>query len=128
GFLRFEKLGMGYEAAKTLANEATAFAQQGKTVQALDRFTKAREMFGREKNLDWPLLIDLYQGLLLFHEGRYFEARRLCIAASAFFDQSALSGKAVLAHLLLARTALHVRDSADTQKPTNESLARLARP
>ena len=77
GFLRFEKLGMGYEAAKTLANEATAYAQQGKTVQALERFTKAREMFAREKNLVWPWLIDLYQGLLLFHEGRYFEARRL---------------------------------------------------
>src|SRR6266480_3637588 len=90
---------MGYEAAKTLANEATAFGQQGKTVQALERFAKAREMFGHEKNLVWPWLIDLYQGLLLFHEGRYFEARRLCVAAAAFFDQSALPGKAVLAHL-----------------------------
>ncbi len=106
GFLQFEKLGMGYEAAKTLANEATAY--------------------GREKNLVWPWLIDLYQGLLLFHEGRYFEARRLCVAAAAFFDQSALSGKAVLAHLLLARIALRVGNSAEAQKQTNESLARLA--
>jgi CHAT domain-containing protein/tetratricopeptide (TPR) repeat protein len=126
GFLRFEKLGMGYEAAKTLANEATAYAQQGKTVQALERFTKAREMFGREKNLVWPWLIDLYQGLLLFHEGRYFESRRLCAAAAAFFDQSVLPGKAVLAHLLLARIAQQVGDSAEAQKETDESLARLA--
>jgi CHAT domain-containing protein/tetratricopeptide (TPR) repeat protein len=125
GFLRFEKLGMGYEAAKTLANEATAYGQQGKTVQALERFAKAREMFGREKNLVWPWLIDLYQGLLLFHEGRFFEARRLCAAAAAFFDQSALAGKAVLAHLLLARIALQVGDSAEAQKETDESLARL---
>src|SRR5436853_1181723 len=125
GFLRFEKLGMGYEAAKTLANEATAYGQQGKTVQALERFAKARDMFGREKNLVWPWLIDLYQGLLLFHEGRYFEARRLCVAAAAFFDQSALPGKAVLAHLLLARIALQVGDSAEAHKQTNESLARL---
>ena len=125
GFLRFEKLGMDYEAAKTLANEATAYAQQGKTVQALERFTKAREMFGREKNLVWPWLIDLYQGLLLFHEGRYFESRRLCAAAAAFFDQSALPGKAVLAHLLLARIALQVGDPAEAQKETDESLARL---
>jgi CHAT domain-containing protein len=127
GFLRFERLGMGYEAAKTLANEATAFAQQGKTVQALDRFAKAREMFGREKNLVWPWLIDLYQGLLLFHEGRYFESRRLCTAAAAFFDQSVLPGKAVLAHLLLARIALQVGDPAEAQKETDESLARLSR-
>jgi CHAT domain-containing protein len=126
GFLRFEKLGMGYEAAKTLANEATAYAQQGKTVQALERFTKAREMFGREKNLVWPWLIDLYQGLLLFHEGRYFESRRLCAAAATFFDQSVLPGKAVLAHLLLARIALQVGDPAEAQKETDISLARLA--
>src|SRR5881394_1363923 len=126
GFLRFEAQGMRYEAAKTLANEATAYGQQGKTVQALERFAKAREMFGHEKNLVWPWLIDLYQALLLFHEGRYFEARRLCVAAAAFFDQSALSGKAVLAHLLLARIALRVGNSAEAQKETNESLARLA--
>jgi len=126
GFLRFEKLGMGYESAKTLANEATAYAQQGKTVQALERFTKAREMFGREKNLVWPWLIDLYQGLLLFHEGRYFESRRLCAAAATFFDQSVLPGKAVLAHLLLARIALQVGDPAEAQKETDISLARLA--
>jgi CHAT domain-containing protein/tetratricopeptide (TPR) repeat protein len=125
GFLRFEKLGMGYEAAKTLANEATAYGQQGKTVQALERFAKARDMFAREKNLVWPWLIDLYQGLLLFHEGRHFEARRLCVGAAVFFDQSALSGKAVLAHLLLARIALQVGDSAEAQKETDESLARL---
>src|SRR2546429_9560 len=126
GFLRFQKLGMGYEAAKTLANEATAYGQQGKTTQALERFVKAREIFVREDNLVWPWLIDLYQGLLLFQEGRYFEARRLCTSAAAFFDQSALSGKAVLAHLLLARIALRVGNSAEAQKQTNESLARLA--
>jgi len=125
GFLRFEKLGMGYEAAKTLANEATAYGQQGKTVQALERFIKAREMFAREKNLVWPWLIDLYQSLLLFHEGRHFEARRLCAGAAAFFDQSALAGKAVLAHLLLARIALQVEDPAEALKQTSESLARL---
>jgi CHAT domain-containing protein/tetratricopeptide (TPR) repeat protein len=125
GFLRFEKLGMGYEAAKTLANEATAYGQQGKTVQALERFVKAREMFAREKNLVWPWLIDLYQSLLLFHEGRHFEARRLCAGAAAFFDQSALAGKAVLAHLLLARIALQVEDPAEALKQTSESLARL---
>ncbi|HET6930880.1 MAG TPA: tetratricopeptide repeat protein, partial [Candidatus Acidoferrum sp.] len=126
GFLRFGKLGMGYEAAKTLANEATAYAQQGKTVQALERFAKAREMFLQEKNLVWPWLIDLYQGLLLFHEGRYFESRRLCAAAAGFFDQSALPGKAVLAHLLLARIALQVGDPVEAQRENDISLARLA--
>jgi len=126
GFVRFEKLGMGYEAAKTLANEATALGQQGKTVQALERFAKAREMFSREKNLVWPWLLDLYQGLLLFHEGRYFEARRLCAGAAEFFDQTPLAGKALLSRLLLARIALQVGDLSGAKKETDAAVAKLS--
>jgi CHAT domain-containing protein len=126
GFLRFEKLGMRYESAKTLANEAMAYAQQGKAVQALERFAKAREMFAREKNLVWPKLLDLYQALLLFHEGRYFEARRLCAAAADFFDNAALPGKAVLSHLLLARIALQTGELAAAESEVNASVAKLA--
>jgi len=127
GFLRFEKLGMGYEAAKTLANEAIAYGQQGKTVHALERFSKAREMFAREKNLVWPWLLDLYQGLLLFHEGRYFEARRLCTGAAGFFDHTLLFGKAVLAHLLLARIAFQVGEAAVAEAETEAAVARIER-
>ena len=126
GFLRFEKLGMGYEAAKTLANEAIAYGQQGKTVQALERFAKAREMFSREKNLVWPWLLDLYQGLLLFHEGRYFEARRLCAGAAEFFDSTPLPGKALLTRLLLARIALQVGDLPAAEAETNAAVAKLS--
>jgi CHAT domain-containing protein len=127
GFARFEKLGMGYEAAKTLANRAIAYGQQGKTVQALERFTKAREMFAREKNLVWPWLLDLYQGLLLFHEGRYFEARRLCAGAAGFFDKTLLSGKSVLAHLLLARIAMHVGEPSVAESETEAALSKTER-
>jgi len=126
GFLRFEKLGMGYEAAKTLANEAIAYGQQGKTVHALERFTKARAMFATEKNLVWPWLLDLYQGLLLFHEGRYFEARRLCAGAAKFFDQATLPGKAALAHLLLARIALQVGELPAAQSETDAAIAKIS--
>src|SRR5438128_4874796 len=127
GFLRFEKLGMGYEAAKTLANEAIALGQQGKTVQALERFANAREMFSREKNLVWPWLLDLYQALLLFHEGRYFEARRLCAGSAEFFDQTMLGGKAALSHLLLARIALQTGDLPAAQAETDAAVAKLER-
>jgi CHAT domain-containing protein len=126
GFLRFEKLGMGYEAAKALANEAIAYGQQGKTVHALERFTKARAMFATEKNLVWPWLLDLYQGLLLFHEGRYFEARRLCAGAAKFFDQATLPGKAALAHLLLARVALQVGELPTAQSETDAAIAKIS--
>lgn len=125
GFLRFEKLGMGYEAAKALANEAIAYGQQGKTVHALEGFSRAREMFRHEKNLVWPWLLDLYQGLLLFHEGRYFEARRLCAGAAGFFDEALLSGKSVLAHLLLARIALQVGETPVAEAETEAAVARI---
>jgi CHAT domain-containing protein/Tfp pilus assembly protein PilF len=126
GFLQFEKLGLRYEAAKTLANEAIAYGQQGKTVQALERFAKAREMFAREKNLVWPWLLDLYQALLLFHEGRYFEARRLCAGAVEFFDKTVLPGKAVLSHLLLARIALQLGDLSAAAEETQAAMAKGA--
>ena len=125
GFLRFEKLGMRYEAAKTLANEAIACGQQGKTLQALECFAKARKMFAREKNLVWSRLLDLYQALLLFHEGRYFEARRLCASAAAFFDDSVLPGKAVLSHLLLARIALQRGDLRGAENEIQSAVAKL---
>jgi CHAT domain-containing protein/Tfp pilus assembly protein PilF len=125
GFQRFEKLGMRYEAAKTLANEAMAYGQQGKTAQALERFTKAREMFAREKNLVWPWLLDLYQALLLFHEGRYFEARRLCSGAAEFFDKTILPSKAALAHLLLARIAMQVGEQDVASAETESAAARM---
>jgi len=125
GFLRFEKLGMRYEAAKTLANEATAYGQQGKSVQALELFGKARAMFLQEKNVVWPWLLDLYQALVLFHEGRYYEARRLCTEASEFFDQTLLPGKAVLAHLLQARISFQLGELDVARKEIEAAFERL---
>lgn len=125
GFVRFEALGTGYEAAKCLAIEAMAIGQEGKTALALERFTKAREMFGRERNQVWPWLLDLYQALLLIQEGRYFEARRLATAAAGFFDGSILAGKAVLARLLLARIALEMGETAPAREEVEAVMARL---
>ena len=124
-FQRFEKLGMGYEAAKSLANEAIAHGQQGKIVQALELFTRARQLFAREKNQVWPWLLDLYQGLLLFHEGRYFEARRLCTGAAAFFDQTIMPSRAALAHLLLARIALEVGELPLAAEETDAAICKM---
>ena len=77
GYLRFQKLGMGYEEAKCQAYEAMALSQLGKTLGALDLFARARAKFVSEKNLVWPWLMDLYQAVVLYNEGRLFEARRL---------------------------------------------------
>jgi CHAT domain-containing protein/predicted negative regulator of RcsB-dependent stress response len=122
----FQKLGMGYEEAKCQAYEAMGFSQFGKAVRAIELFGAARAKFVREKNLVWPSLIDLYEALVLFNEGRLFESRRLCARAAEFFDSSYLPGKAVLCHLLFARLALRRGDAAAAEKECQRALERLA--
>jgi len=126
GYLRFQKLGMGYEEAKCMANEAMALSQLGKSVAALDLFARAREKFVREKNLVWPSLIDLYQAVVLSDEGRLFEARRLCQRASAFFEKSLLASKRVLCRLLLARLMLEIGDPLAAYQECGRALDELA--
>jgi CHAT domain-containing protein len=125
GYQRFQKLGMGYEEAKCQANEAMALSQFGKPLPALDLFAQARPKFVREKNLVWPWLMDLYQAVVLYDEGRLFEARRLCSAAAGFFDSSFLPGKAVLCHLLLARISLRSGNAAVARSECGHALKRL---
>ncbi len=125
GYAEFEKLGMGYEAAKCLAFEAIALGQQGQAFQSLKLFTRSREMFVKEKNEVWPSLIDLYQALVLFNEARLFEARRLAKAALEFFDSSLVPGKAVLCRLLLARIAQRTNDLAAAHRECSAAIEKL---
>jgi tetratricopeptide (TPR) repeat protein len=125
GHTEFEALNMGYESAKSLAFEAIAMGQQGQAFQSLKIFVRSREMFVREKNQVWPSLIDIYQALVLFNEGRHFEARRLAKAALEFFDSSLLPGKAVLCRLLLARIAQRTNDIATAHKECSAAIEKL---
>ena len=125
GYLRFQKLGMGYEEAKCQANEAMAYSQLGKSLRALELFAQARDKFVREKNLVWPSLLDLYQAVVLYGEARLFESRRLCVQAAAFFESSALPGKAILCQLLLARLSLRTEKLAAAQTECARALDRL---
>ncbi len=88
GYVLFQELQLGYEAAKTLVNRAIVLGQEGKMRRALDLFGQAKPLFVKEKNSVWPWLIDLYEAVVLFHEGRYYEARRLAVGAASFFDAS----------------------------------------
>ena len=128
GTLRFQKLGMGYEEAKCQANEAMAYSQLGKALRSLEFFAQARAKFVREKNLVWPSLIDLYQAVVLFNEGRLFEARRFCSRASDFFATSHLTGKAVLCQLLLARLSLRTGDITSARKECAQTLGTAGGP
>jgi CHAT domain-containing protein len=127
GYLRFQKLGMGYEEAKCQAYEAMALSQLGKSLGALDLFARARAKFVSEKNLVWPWLMDLYQAVVLYNEGRLFEARRLCSGAAEFFDSSFLANKAVLCHLLLARLSLRAGELTAARAESSRAIERLER-
>ncbi len=121
----FQELGFGYEAAKALGFAAIASSRQGQAFEAVKLFARAKEMFVRDQNQVWPSLIDLYEALVLFTEGRLFEARRLCTAALDFFRNSPMRGKAVLAELLLARLALRLGDNQLAKQHCGTALSDL---
>ncbi len=119
---RSEQLGMGYEAAKAKANLAIAAGQQGKAFRAIELFVEARKMFVREKNEVWASLLDLYQALLLFNEGRLFESKRLAAAALEFFSSSQLPAKAILCRLLLGRLAMRTGEQREANAECQAAL------
>ncbi len=102
----FRSLGMGYEAAKAMANLAIACSQNGNVPLGLDLFRRARELFARENNFAWMAMVDLYQALAFFQEHRLAEAETLCASALRFFSRSPMMAKAALCQLLLARIHL----------------------
>ena len=121
----FQKLSFGYEAAKALAFAAIAASRTGQAFEGIKLFAQAREMFLQDKNHVWPSLIDLYQALVLFNEGRLFESRRLASSAHEFFLPSGMRGKTVLAELLLARIALRMSDLNGARLQCHQALASL---
>jgi CHAT domain-containing protein len=123
----FRRLGMGYEAAKSLAYLAIAHGQQGKVLRALELCTEARRLFIKEQNTVWPALLDLYQALILFGASRLFEARRHCTAALEAFRSTALASKAILCRLLLARLALRMGE-LDTARQQCEAAGQTLGP
>ena len=122
----FRRLRMGYEEAKSVGYLAIAYGQQGKVLGALELFAEARTMFVRERNSVWPALIDLYQALILFAAGRSFEARRSALAALEAFRSAALTSKAILCRLVLARLALRMGDPAGARRDCDEAALSLA--
>lgn len=111
-FNSFQPLKMRYEAGKALCNLAIALSQQGNGFRALELFAQARAVFLQEGNQVWLSLIDLYQALVYFNEGRLLEARQYCRAALEFFRTSPVTGRAVLCRLLLARISLKMGEVA----------------
>src|SRR5579864_6548469 len=126
-FTSFQRLGMGYEAAKALCGAGIASSQQGHGPRALELFAQARDMFLKEKNRVWPSLIDFYQAVACFNEGRVRDAHRHCLAALRFFRSSPLTNRAVMCRLLLARLSLETRNVKAARKQCRIALRDLSK-
>ena len=124
--LRFAQSGMNYERAKAVVNQAMAASHSADYPRALTLLRDARRLFENENNQVWPALIDLYQAILHYREGRYLASQRFARKAAHLLSGSALIGKAALCELLRAqlffqgakladahRRALTLRDTLD---------------
>ena len=123
----FQQLGFGYEAAKGAGLRRGRRQPPGAGLrrdQAL--LHRQRTVHSRSRITSGPSLIDLYEALVLFNEGRLFEARRLCVAARDFFSTSTMRSKAVLAELLLARIALRMNDAATARAHCQSALDQVS--
>ena len=122
--IRFEKLGLAYEAAMSMTNLATAASREGETERALQLFGKARELFTGEGNQVWLALVDFYQALVLYRDGRNLDAQRLCRSALKLFTRASLPAKAALCELLLARLKLDAGSPRAAERACRSALAR----
>jgi tetratricopeptide (TPR) repeat protein len=125
----FQRLGMGYEAAKALTNLALSASRDRNPQEALRLFGKAHSLFSQEHNHSWKAIIDLYQALVFYRENKLEEAARLCDRALAFLRASPLRGKSLVCQLLTGPNPGGVRRSGggEAHLPGGASDARTDR-
>jgi CHAT domain-containing protein len=123
---RFTRLGMAYEAAKSVTILALATSRQGDLERALKRFDEGRRLFAREGNQVWLALVNYYQALVLSRHGHYARARTACAAALEQFASAAVPIQTALCELLLARLELQAGDLEAADRACAAAFATLA--
>jgi CHAT domain-containing protein len=123
---QFSALRMVYEQGKAVTNLAVAASRRGDPVRAGRLFGRARQLFGREDNVAWLALVDLYEAIVLHRVGQYARARRLAENAKRLFARAAVPARAALCDLLLARLELqdgHAQAADDLCRAVVEKTA-----
>ena len=123
----FDRIGLRYEAARAVANLGVAISRQGRVFKALEALAQARALFAEEANEVWPPQIDLYEAVLLYREGRTFEAASLAQRSAAAFERIALPAKTAACELLLARIALDEDELEGAETLCRSALQHLGR-
>ena len=127
GYLRFQKLGMGYEEAKCLANEAMAVESTGQGGSAHSSSSPKRAKFSFAKKIScgrrWWICT---RQSSCSKRGAFSNRGASCQRAVAFFETSVLHGKAALCHLLLARIAVRTGELPLAHEECTRALERVA--
>ena len=121
----FDRLGVRYEAARAVANLGVAISRQGRIFKALEALAQARALFAEEANEVWPPQIDLYEAVLLYREGRSFEASSLARRSAASFRRLDLPAKTAACELLMARIALDEDELDEAERLCRSALEHL---
>ncbi|PYS17753.1 MAG: hypothetical protein DMG11_34395 [Acidobacteria bacterium] len=104
------------ELASLATGKATVFmaianALLGNTTAGKRLFDESRRIFDSSGNSVWLAMIDLYEATVLFSRNRFRKARILSKGAYEVLHGAGLHGKAVLAALLYARSAMKLGDN-----------------
>ncbi|HSU33011.1 MAG TPA: CHAT domain-containing tetratricopeptide repeat protein [Bryobacteraceae bacterium] len=124
-FERFERRGMGFELARSLTNLAIAKSLVGRSIDALELFSRAKVTMCRERNQAWPFLIDIYSALVLLNQGSLAEAQELAVRSAEFFRNIPLPSKYVFCLLVLTRISLYNGNTSDSARYCSEALETL---
>jgi CHAT domain-containing protein/Flp pilus assembly protein TadD len=123
----FRKLGMVYEAAKSLANLALAMWHQGQAELGLKLFADAKRLFVTEDNQVWASRMDLYRAVILSEQKKYGDARRLSLAALKIFQRAKVPYSFIQCHLLLAHVFLQPGNTILSRRHCDAALKQLQR-
>jgi tetratricopeptide (TPR) repeat protein len=124
---QFQGLKMNYEAAKAYTFLGLAACHRADSVNALELFAKARELFLLEQNWIWPPLLDLYRAIVLYRAGSWPEALKAVKQAQSVLSHSALKDKAALAELLRSLLHIEIGDSVAARYWGELALERIER-
>jgi CHAT domain-containing protein len=119
----FTQLGTRREVAKTVLNEAIAFAGLRHYEQAMASFAEAYELFLAEGNRVWAAIADLEKAAVQSLQGSHAESFQSAKQSIPIFATQGLQIRLAQAQLIAARAAFYLGDHETARTLTNAAQA-----
>jgi CHAT domain-containing protein/tetratricopeptide (TPR) repeat protein len=119
----FDELGIRFEVAQTILNEAIAYAGLNRYPEALASLSEARRLFEQEGNPVWVATTDLERAGVLFYQGELEASLATAEKCAGVFEQCGPPYRAALAHVVLARAATVLGNHERARQSVEEALA-----